>query len=288
MASNVVVDYVYEYVAVNLWFGEVVHKMKDSHKEYVDRFDLAVQNSEAIGLDVDDIVTNGCEVNHDVLLRACLKAFPTPVHMALNCPDSFKVNDILRAFGFNTGYITIGYIKRNDEVMFPCTVDGLKAELGSTSDSLLKMHVWITFPDGIIVDPTLFASLEKKSGRLSESRVDELPLISACGHVKGGHGIEYFPVLVGKQYLYKSGVIHDHSVETFAAGRSFALNFYEECMINNIDGSLIEVTKYCKRGDPEGYRGRVAGFEFEMKALADRGLVNAVEVGGDTIYSSVD
>ena len=47
----------------------------------------------------------------------------------------------------------------------------------------------------------------RKAGSSSACKVDGFSLALMCDLVKGYHSVEHYPVLLGKDYLYKTDVI---------------------------------------------------------------------------------
>jgi hypothetical protein len=254
------------------------------HSNYIDRFNTAIEKTKELRSKIDSIVNKGKPPSNIEMINACSAAFKSKFNMAHNCPHTAAVNALLKNNGFNSGHITIGYLSYDNDLEYECSVGSLSKEIDSDSEEVIPMHVWITFPDGTILDPTLRASFEKDAGRLEQHNINQLPIISPCDFPNFPIEIEYFPLLVGKDYLLKASSIIEPSIECFNLGRQAASKFYNDHIkLHNI-GSFNEMKSFYKENDREKYRDIVSGFRTEMNHLISSGLVKERKHNNDTLY----
>jgi len=128
------------------------------------------------------------EININDLVAQCLF-----IHHKLRGPIS-------RIFS-SSCYFTIGHVETNDRLMFHQSEDNLKDILqngikGNTSD----IHAWLTLPTMEILDfslPTSYAilnNLQEGRGAIIATHPDTLK-----------QGMKYHPMLIGDDFLKKSG-----------------------------------------------------------------------------------
>lgn len=100
-------------------------------------------------------------------------------------------------------YYTIGYIQFNDEVMFHQSEASLKKLLTEgINENTINLHTWLTLPSMEILDFTLPTTLGKVSGN------KEMYGKTIIKHPsKLTNGMEYHPLIVGEEFLYKIGAI---------------------------------------------------------------------------------
>ena len=255
---------------------------------YTSRFKTAIDQTKDLGLEVDTTITSGKKATRNDMIKACLTAFPSTEHMAYNCPHIAVVNDVLKHNGFIPGQITIGYLSYDNELEYECSVDALKKEINSDNENAIPMHAWITFPDGTILDPTLMASFEKDAGRLKGIKVEQIPLISQWDFPDFPIEIEYFPLLVGKDYLLKSNAIIELTSDSYKIGMLIADDFYQKHLKCHEIGSFNDMRTFYKKNDPEKYRDIVTGFRHKINHYISNGLVHEKKVKDAILYFSID
>lgn len=256
------------------------------YKDYICHFNTAIEQTKSLGLKVDIIENNSKIPTRDDIIYASITAFSSKANMAHNCVHTGAVNDVLIRNGFNSGHITIGYLSYDNELEYHCSVETLKREIDSDSEEVVPMHVWITFPDGTILDPTLMATFEKEAGRLDQRDIKQLPFISPCDFPDLPIDIEYFPLLVGKDYLLLSNSIIEQSGPDFITGLQAAQHFYTNHLSQKNIGSLNDMKSFYKKDNPEGYRNIITGFRTQMNEFISKGLVQDRTHESDTLYYS--
>jgi hypothetical protein len=177
---------------------------------YIDEFMAAAERTKRLGLDCPDIgVSNGRflseekmnkfpfalrdavgEIGIEEVVAQCLS-----IHHKLLGP----VSTILGA----PTYYTIGYVETSEGTLFEQDETSLKAILDSRLSSFeLNIHAWLTLPSMEVLDfslPTSIAvikTMNKGIGGLIASKADELK-----------HGMKYHPLLVGDDFLRKTGAL---------------------------------------------------------------------------------
>ena len=145
--------------------------------------------------------------------------------------------------------------------------------------------IWITFPDGTICDPTVFASFEKDAGRLAKRPIQTLPLVSLCDFREIPIEMEYFPVLVGEDYLLRANAFIKEESTKNILGREIARNLFTSHLMNNQVASFNEMKSFYKHNEPENYNELVAGFKLQMKCYVEEGKIIEKQEDGDTLFS---
>lgn len=259
----------------------------EKYTNYMARFQVATKNTIDNGLEIDNVIEHATPSTGEIIVGACMEAFNSKEHMAHNCPHSAIVNDLLQRFGFNTGQITIGYISYNNDYEFQCDLPKLLEEVDTLSDNTLPAHVWITFPDGTICDPTVFATFEKDAGRLESRPIETLPLIYSSSFEGFPCEMEYFPLLVGRDYLVRANALIEAETKTVLIGKEVAKNLYHTHLLKNETASFNDMKAYYKTNEPDKYRELVIGFRMQMNDYVKKGLVKAQKDNNDTLYYAV-
>lgn len=112
-----------------------------------------------------------------------------------------RLSDVIADF-FNTRcYFTIGHVETSAQLMFHQSEDDLRGILEKgINGSSVNIHAWLTLPTMEIMDfslPTTYAVLnkmEEEAGGLIATHADNLT-----------GGMKYHPMLVGEDFLRKSG-----------------------------------------------------------------------------------
>ncbi|KZY66774.1 MULTISPECIES: hypothetical protein [unclassified Oleiphilus] len=113
----------------------------------------------------------------------------------------YRLADVIAELFDTACYFTIGYVETVERLMFHQSEQDLKTVLQSgVNGSSLNIHAWLTLPTMEIMDfslPTSYAILNKKEegiGGLIATHADTLT-----------GGMKYHPMLVGEDFLRKSG-----------------------------------------------------------------------------------
>ncbi|WP_052502762.1 hypothetical protein [Halarcobacter anaerophilus] len=119
---------------------------------------------------------------------------------------NYRIREYFHEITDNNFMYTIGYVKYNDKLMFEQTEKSLKNMLNygiQSIDGSINIHVWLTLPSMEIIDLTLATTLGKVwnkpelIGRLFTRHADEFD------------GMQYIPLLVGDDFLRKTGALID-------------------------------------------------------------------------------
>lgn len=120
----------------------------------------------------------------------------------------YRLSDVISKLFDTSCYFTIGYIETVDRLMFHQSEQDLKRILqNGINSSSLNIHAWLTLPTMEIMDfslPTSYAILNKMEegiGGLIATHPDTL-----IG------GMKYHPMLVGEDFLRKSGGLIEFSI----------------------------------------------------------------------------
>jgi hypothetical protein len=261
--------------------------MSVKRSSYLALFEIAQSETIKLGLKPDDLVTNLKLPTREDQIYACMAAFKSKENMVNNCPHTAAVNEVLFENGFNTGQITIGHVSYNDEPEYHCTLESLSKELEIEAENIIDMHVWITFPDGTILDPTLFATFESQAGRLQNMSMDALIISTPCEIPEFPINFEYFPVLTGRDYLEKTLSIVNNDSEHYLAGEELALRFYKEVISDGHYGVLSELKEFIKNNDPINFELINAGFQITLRKMASENRLKIVKQGDDCFYTPV-
>ncbi len=113
----------------------------------------------------------------------------------------YWLSDVIEELFDTTCYFTIGYVETVDQFMFYQSEHDLKTILQSgINGSSLNIHAWLTLPTMEIMDfslPTSYAilnNMDEGIGGLIATHADSLT-----------GGMKYHPMLVGEDFLRKSG-----------------------------------------------------------------------------------
>lgn len=128
--------------------------------------------------------------------------------LADGCPWNYHVWQELKKVGLPTGIITIGYMKYHGDYEFFHTEEDLMAELKEPGKNEIKIHVWLSFDNGFIFDPT-FPAISGNGKDLAPYRYEQLMIHGAVKTLYDQQpgDPEYFPVICGGDFLIKTGVI---------------------------------------------------------------------------------
>jgi hypothetical protein len=119
----------------------------------------------------------------------------------------FRLSEIISRIFETPCYFTIGYVETPEQLMFHQSEEDLEKLLkNGISGNSLSIHAWLTLPTMEILDfslPTSFAIMhenEEEIGGLIATHADSLT-----------GGLKYHPMLVGEDFLRKSGGLIEFS-----------------------------------------------------------------------------
>lgn len=119
---------------------------------------------------------------------------------------SYRAKEYFNTISDNNFMYTIGYVNYNNTLMFKQTEKSLKYMLKNgiqSVDGSINIHVWLTLPSMEIIDLTLATTLSKVWNR------PELKGRIFLRHADEFDGMEYVPLLVGDDFLRKTGALVD-------------------------------------------------------------------------------
>jgi hypothetical protein len=182
---------------------------------YKDRFVSALKYTETLGLSPNETPIPWCEkmpvdkarevllCSRDVLASLGMRQSSdlakkcSKVHLALQS----AIYDFLKL----KTYITIGDIFWSDYVYCEMSYDSIEKELNNPNfGKPLDAHIWLTLPDGSILDCTGEAHLDLIMGRGEHSLEECITFIQTDKHVEDGYRR---PFLVGTKFLVKVGAL---------------------------------------------------------------------------------
>lgn len=116
--------------------------------------------------------------------------------------------------------LTIGDVEVVGEPRYRPTRKVLRSLLrrGLHDDSRLDLHIWLTFPGGVVLDLTLGLILVR------DKVPAEVPLYSDSAIIYGAAdgllpGLRYRPMLVGEAFLFRIGTLHPRAPEVLREAR---------------------------------------------------------------------
>jgi hypothetical protein len=251
---------------------------------YAKAFDKACTNTKSLGLIAPELNLSGSLPDRNTIINLCQIAFPTTSHMAHNCPHTVSLQGLLAGRGFNPGQITIGYLSYDNELEYECSIDSLSKEIDSDSHNPINMHVWITFPDGCILDPTLLASFENDAGRLHLRNISDLVIHGRCDMPDIPIEFEYFPLLIGTDFLKRTGSIIDIDQKQIYIGSKLAIDKYIPEIVAGKPLSWDRFMCDLKEKHPENYRSISLGVLNQLRAYIDNGLIKKDLINGEHKY----
>lgn len=109
------------------------------------------------------------------------------------------IEPVQAAFG-RTAYFTIGWYQHDDRELFKVSEEDIERWLKGGTTGAVSIHCWLTLSTMEVIDSTLLTSIAVVTGR------DSLrgQIIAAHGDTTG---LEYQPMLVGSELLYRTGWI---------------------------------------------------------------------------------
>jgi hypothetical protein len=119
-----------------------------------------------------------------------------------------RLSDVIAGIFDVPCYLTIGYVETTDGFMFHQSEDDLEKILkNGINGSSLNIHAWLTFPTMEIMDlslPTSYAIMKNNDnglGGVIAAHADDLI-----------DGLKYHPMLVGEDFLRKSGALIEFGI----------------------------------------------------------------------------
>lgn len=114
--------------------------------------------------------------------------------------------------------LTIGDVHLDGEPCFAVTRQMLRSYLraGPGTDASIDLHIWLTFPDLTVLDLTIIPwSLRQRDQPMDLGRPDALMVLGDPDAM--APGMEYRPMLVGPEFLWRTGVFRPGVEQAYAA-----------------------------------------------------------------------
>lgn len=181
---------------------------------YKARFVSAIKHTEALGLNTGGSPIPWREKMSTKKARSVLhlsrdllysQGMRQSSHLARNCaPIHMELQRAIAIYLNMKSYITIGDRYWSDSIYCEMTYSAIEMELANPSlGEPINAHVWLTLPDGSILDCTGEAHLDILSGR-GEHPLDQcLTFIPPGREIRDGY---HRPFLVGPDFLVRAGV----------------------------------------------------------------------------------
>lgn len=219
---------------------------------YVNRFNEAVQNAEKWGAPTATLEFIDEAIGEDALVESCLEfmaktGYTSAQSLNGECiPVHVDLYSWLLELNLLT-YVTIGDVEIDGESRYEVTEESLQQELANpaTEKRVFHGHVWLTLPNGGILDLVMPSSLVADAVRLGR----EIPPLSPerailCMQPNSATG----------DYIDPFGVIRQVTYQPMVVGMSF-LRLSDPDLDNNLGSSLDTLmAQFVKRnfGDPSG------------------------------------
>jgi len=234
--------------------------MTQSIELYSDLMDKARAFAVELSLKPDVASQNQRLPSRKDLVTFLERNIPGPGHLAYNCLYVGSIPPQLDKLGFNGGEVTIGYMKFNNEDEYFTTKELLAKELSVPKDKAIDLHVWLTFPGGKIFDPTLLASFEKDTGKVLDGQpIDQYTIYDHVGIKSINVEMEYIPLLVGSDYLYKIKAIVVPNPEFNLVGAKAADQAFGEAILKGFTLCLTDIIVQFREVHPENWDAVVVG-----------------------------
>lgn len=247
----------------------------------------AEETASKFGLSPDKDVLNSRNPSRNEMIQLVESDISNLGELYKNCLFVNRVWQALKLTSLNTGKVTIGYAKYNGENEFYHTKKYLKDELAHPGKGGIKVHVWLTFPDGVIFDPSFMVMVHKENGvDLNTITVGQTMIYDQVGIPALEQSMEYFPTLVGSDFLLKAGAIKECSTGAFNHGIESADRCYIEALQAGHPAKLAPMIEHYKAAHPDEWPHIVKGFTFGMKKYIDQGLVVQYEMKGSTEHTT--
>ncbi len=247
----------------------------------------AEETTSKLGLCQDEDVLNARNPTRSEMVQLVQADISNLGELYKNCLFVNRVWQALNQTSLNTGKVTIGYAKYNGENEFYHTKKYLKDELTNPGDGGLKVHVWLTFPGGIIFDPAFMVMVHQENGvDLNGISVNQTMIYDQVGIPSIDESMEYFPTLVGSDFLHKVGAIKVDNNGAFTHGLENAERCYKEALTAGYPAKLANMIEHYKVKHPDEWPHIVKGFTTGMKKYIDAGLVMKYEMKGSTDHTT--
>lgn len=176
---------------------------------YLKRFIEADKRTKKFGLISPDLLIDtttplfSTKYSNDIpsLLNECIPNYTTEDLMGQCINVSYKMQLFVEKY-FNTDvYLTFGYIMLGEKEQFRFTESDIEKMLKGESKVRLNIHTWLTFPNMEILDLTYITTYVFAND--IEAPVNPFLFKPANSF----NGMEYYPMLLGKDFLIKSGIM---------------------------------------------------------------------------------
>ncbi len=214
---------------------------------------------------------------------------PTADFFNRNCMVVGSLRPSLEERGFSGGEVTIGYVRFNNDNEFFTTKEALANELAAPGDAGISLHVWITYPGGIIFDPTILATFEADRGTpLQYVSTHKIIIFDRVSIPSIPVEMEYIPLLTGSDYLYKTNSQVSPNQEFNSYGSQHADDVYNNTLIKGAVYCLTDGIEFYKEKYPENYNAVIIGIMAQFKEYEDLGLLtrDARNEKGEIYYTA--
>jgi hypothetical protein len=216
---------------------------------------------------------------------------PSADYFAHKCMIVGSFRPALEKLGFSAGEVTIGYMRYNNEDEFYTTKELLAQEMAAPGVGGFDVHVWITYPDGMIFDPTLIPSFEKDAGtRLMNVSIRSMIIFDRVGISSKPIEMEYIPLLTGSDYLYKTQSLVKPNPKYNSFGVQAADDAFNNGLMKGYTLSLTDAIKHYAEHEAENRNAIIVGLVDRFMEFEYRGLITKELDGesGDTYYKATD
>ncbi len=265
--------------------------MKQSVEQYSELMNQARAFSLELGLAPDNRSSNLKTPSREDLVSYLNKHTRGPDFLAHNCMLTGSFPPLFEELGFQGGEVTIGYMRycNNDE--FFTTREKLAEELASPGILTVQCHVWLSFPDGSIFDPTLLASFEKDKGtNLVHEPINKYVIYDVAGIPSIKNDMEYMPLVVGADYLYRTKILVKPNPEYNDFGKMAADNAYTEALLKGHTLSLTQAIEHYRENEPDHADAIIIGLLNRFDEYEFMGHITKEVVGnpGETYFTATE
>lgn len=246
----------------------------------------AEETANRLGLNQDENIVDSRNPTKDEIVQLINSDITNIGELYKNCLYVNRVWQALKQHKLNTGVITIGYLKYAGDNEFYHTKKYLKDELASPESGGLKVHVWLTFPDGVIFDPTFMVMVHKENGvDLNKLNLAQVMVYDQVGIPSSRISMEYVPTLTGSDFLFRVGAIGEDKGRAQQHGIDMAEQCFEQALKAGRVVKLFDFIQHYKSEHPDEYPHIVKGFTLRMKKYLSAGLVIQYERKGSTEHT---
>lgn len=177
---------------------------------YKKEFKLAIERTQAFGLDFpefaysdDKLLTSEFLSSFSTLFTRCIGQ-PNVDELVCQCLlVHFLLQKPLSELVGATCVLTIGYIEDNNRLRFYQSEDDLfKMMKEGVKSSSLNIHAWLTLPSMEIIDVSFLTSYA-----VINNITEGLGAVIAQHPDNMSDGLKYHPMLIGDEFLRKSGAL---------------------------------------------------------------------------------